>query len=181
MTELTSTQQQVLVLLANGRTTESAAKEVGADRNTVSDWRRTLPEFQRSFAIAQYEQTLYWREQLQQLGTLAIMCIKEAMVEKSGSRNLRAAVVVLDRITRMAPEQPELAGQRQAKSQPPTPTPPPGPRPQDAEIPAAPAQSRTTDGSVTPQNRTTAHNPAQPDGQNSGPQQNHDDPHRKRL
>ncbi len=73
MTELTSTQQQVLVLLANGRTTESAAKEVGADRNTVSDWRRTLPEFQKAFAIAQYEQTLYWREQLQQLGTLAII------------------------------------------------------------------------------------------------------------
>ncbi len=91
MTELTSTQQQVLVLLANGRTTESAAKEVGADRNTVSYWRRTLPEFQKAFAIAQYEQTLYWREQLQQLGTLAILCIKEAMIEKSGSRNLRAA------------------------------------------------------------------------------------------
>jgi hypothetical protein len=144
MTELTSTQQQVLVSLANGSTMTAAAKEVGADRNTVSDWRRTIPEFRKSFAVAQYEQALYWREQLQSLGTLAITCLKQAMMDNSGNLNLRAAVVVLDRITKTAPEQPELAGQRQASNHKREPTPPPTPRP-DAENPAAPAQSRTTD------------------------------------
>jgi hypothetical protein len=92
------------------------------------------------------------------------------MIEKSGNRNLRAAVVVLDRIIKAAPEQPELAGQRHA------PTPPPGPRPHDTENAAAPAQSCTTDqpaaapdlesaGPETPQNGTiphNLHNPAQP-------------------
>jgi hypothetical protein len=162
MTELTSTQQQVLVLLANGSTMTAAAKEAGADRNTVSDWRRTIPEFQKSFAVAQYEQTLYWREQLQSLGTLAITCIKQAMMDNSGNLNLRAAVVVLDRITKTPPEQPELTGQRQRTDH-------KEPRPQDAEIPAAPAQSRTTDRAAVsadapenPQNRTHVHNYAQP-------------------
>ncbi len=90
----------------------AAAKEVGADRNTVR--------------LAQCEQTLYGREQLQSLGTLAITCLKQAMMDTSDNLNLRAAVVVLDRIIKAAPAQPELAGQPHARN-------------------PAVAQSRTTD------------------------------------
>ncbi len=129
MLQLTAQQEQVLTLVANGSTVTAAAKEAEVDRSTVLAWRRASADFRESFAIAQYEQTLYWREQIESLGSLAIIVLRQVMMDNSPGPRFRAAAAVLDRLTKTAAPQPELSPQggqsrkspQPTKSQPATP------------------------------------------------------------
>jgi hypothetical protein len=111
MIQLTAQQEQVLTLVANGRTVTAAAKEAEVDRSTVLAWRRGSADFRESFALAQYEQTLYWREQIESLGSLAIITLRQVMMDNSPSACFRAAAAVLDRLTKTPAPQPELPPQ----------------------------------------------------------------------
>ncbi len=108
MSPLTPQQDQVIALLMQGAKAFEAAQQVGVHRNTVSNWRRSCPEFQHAFADAQLEQSTYYRAQIANLGDSAIRELKAILKEPSSSLTLRAVVVILDRIIKPVPPPPLL-------------------------------------------------------------------------
>jgi transposase-like protein len=103
---LTTQQQHVLALLAQGSTVGAAAKAAGVHRNTVSNWRRAgSPEFRNAWQSAQVEQAAYWRDQIQVLGNVAvasILCILEDP-RTTPSVRLKASLAVLNIIATPPP------------------------------------------------------------------------------
>jgi hypothetical protein len=108
MTEpiLTSQQQHVLALLAQGSTVGAAAKAAGVHRNTVSNWRRAgSPEFRNAWQSAQFDQAAYWRDHLQLLGELAVTSLLRVLQDPqtAPSVRLKASLAVINVITTPAP------------------------------------------------------------------------------
>ena len=108
MTEpiLSTQQQHVLALLAQGSTVGAAAKAAGVHRNTVSNWRRAgSPEFRNAWQSAQVEQAAYWRDQIQVLGDVAvtsILCVLEDP-RTTPSVRLKASLAILNVIATPPP------------------------------------------------------------------------------
>jgi transposase-like protein len=96
----TTTQQQVLTLLAEGSTITAAAKAVGIHRNTVTNWCRTSAEFHDALNFGQFRRAVHWHEQLQELGELAIQCLRRILTDENTPPDVRlnASLAVLDRI-----------------------------------------------------------------------------------
>ena len=59
---LTPEQHHVLALLADGLSIIAAANLAGVHRNTVRNWRRTVPAFAREIEFAVREQAIVWNE-----------------------------------------------------------------------------------------------------------------------
>jgi len=111
MSEFAFTQQQqrVLTLLAQGSTVSAAAETAGVHRNTIANWRRAgSPAFKHAWQTAQWEQAAYWRDQMQSLGNLAIDALRTTLTDErtTPSVRLRAALAVLDKISKTAPAEP---------------------------------------------------------------------------
>jgi hypothetical protein len=110
MTEpiLTTQQQHVLALLAQGNTVGAAAKAAGVHRNTVSNWRRAgSSEFRNAWQSAQLDQAAYWRDHLQLLGEIAVKSLLHVLQDPktTPSVRLKASLAVLNVIATPAPAQ----------------------------------------------------------------------------
>ena len=94
---LTPEQHHILALLAEGRSLTEAAAEVGIHRNTVRNWRRTVPAFARECEFAIQEQALVWHEHALQLAPRAAAVLNEILHDPavSPALRLRAALAVL--------------------------------------------------------------------------------------
>jgi hypothetical protein len=108
--ELTAPQQQILVLLAQGKTMNAAAEAANIHRNTIANWRRSSEAFRNEWHSMQYEQAMHWRDQLQSIAQVAVDAILKTLTDEKTppSVRLRAALAVLDKVTAVAPAQPEL-------------------------------------------------------------------------
>ncbi len=110
MTEpiLTTQQQHVLALLAQGNTVGAAARAAGVHRNTVSNWRRSgSSEFRNAWQSAQLDQAAYWRDHLQLLGEIAVKSLLHVLQDSdtTPSVRLKASLAVLNVIVTPAPAQ----------------------------------------------------------------------------
>jgi transposase-like protein len=94
---LTPQQHHVLSLLAQGVSITAAAAAVGVHRNTVANWRRTVPAFARELDYACRERSLYWHDQAADLAQKAIEVIGTILHNESAapSLRLRAAMKIL--------------------------------------------------------------------------------------
>lgn len=97
---LTALQQQVLDLLAEGSTITAAAEAVGVHRNTILNWRRASTQFQDALNVAQFQQAVHWRDQLQALGEIALETLSRILNDENtpARARLSASLAVLDRI-----------------------------------------------------------------------------------
>jgi transposase-like protein len=94
---LTSDQHHVLALLAEGQSLTAAAEVVGIHRNTIRNWRRSVPAFAREIEFAVREQALVWHEAALVLAPKAALVLDEILndANASASIRLRAALAVL--------------------------------------------------------------------------------------
>lgn len=94
---LTPLQHRVLALLAEGRSLTDAAAEAGVHRNTVCNWRRSVPAFTRDTEFAIREQAVVWHDRMVQLAPLAAQVLHKVLNDEAApaSLRLRAAVTVL--------------------------------------------------------------------------------------
>ena len=108
---LTPTQHHVLNLLADGGTISAAAASAGIHRNTIRNWRRSIPEFARELEAATREQSLYWHEQVVALAPKAIETLCTILHNEAAttSQKLRAATIILKMSIEPATPQPKQA------------------------------------------------------------------------
>lgn len=98
---LTPVQEHVIGFIAAGISITKTAAEFKIHRNTIGHWRRTNPAFAQALADAQYERTLYWRDEAEDHAALAIFTIGELLSSSSTppSIRLRAALAMLRHAT----------------------------------------------------------------------------------
>jgi hypothetical protein len=103
---LTPAQHRVLAQLAGGVSIKVAAASAGIHRNTVANWRRTVPAFAREFEFAARERSLYWHDQASALAGKAITVLTDILDDDSASPSLRlrAALKVLEMAADPQPE-----------------------------------------------------------------------------
>ncbi len=103
---LTPAQHCVLSLLAVGASISKAAAAVNVHRNTIANWRRTVPAFAREFELASREGAHYWSDQATNLAGKAVAVLTEILDNESAnpSLRLRAALKVLEMATVRKPE-----------------------------------------------------------------------------
>jgi hypothetical protein len=185
MTEpiLTTQQQHVLALLAQGNTIGAAAKAAGVHRNTVSNWRRSgSSEFRDAWQSAQLDQAAYWRDHLQLLGEIAVKSLLHVLQDPktTPSVRLKASLAVLNVIATPAPAQkaadlvtPELHIPAQPIRTPPTPAQPSkvgqavspahaSPEPEKVAGASASASQKPAQSCTTPHNPLEASPGAEP-------------------
>jgi uncharacterized protein YecA (UPF0149 family) len=94
---LTPDQHHVLALLAEGQSLTAAAEAVGVHRNTIRNWRRSVPAFAREIEFAVREQALVWHEASLILAPKAAAVLEEILNDPAASASirLRAALAVL--------------------------------------------------------------------------------------
>src|ERR1700680_2334018 len=94
---LTPDQHHVLALLAEGQSLPAAAEAVGVHRNTIRNWRRSVPAFAREIEFAVREQALVWHEASLLLAPKAALVLEEILNDPAASASirLRAALAVL--------------------------------------------------------------------------------------
>jgi preprotein translocase subunit SecA len=102
--DLTSTQQQVLALIATGSTARAAAEAAGIHRNTVANW-LCLPEFRQAMSYAQYDKAQFYREQAESLAAESHAAIRGMLADPAVPANVRlkAALAMIDRATAALP------------------------------------------------------------------------------
>jgi hypothetical protein len=102
---LTPLQNQVINLLAQGCTITEAAERTGAHRNTIGNWRRSVPAFAVELEHATHEQSLYWHDQAAALAPQAIevICTILHNEEAAASVRLRAALAIVKMAADPAP------------------------------------------------------------------------------
>ncbi len=107
---LTPAQQIVIDLLSSGATIAAAAIAAGVHRNTIANWRRTVPAFTRNLASAQYDRCLHFRDRMQEHAGLALAALAEILADPktSPSVRLKAALAVLKEATTLPPPEPAL-------------------------------------------------------------------------
>jgi hypothetical protein len=98
---LTPQQHRSVSLLAQGDTITQAAAAENLHRNTIANWRRTVPAFARELEFALREQRQYWHEQATRLAPQAIQAIEETLTDPKASPSLRfrAATLILKLLT----------------------------------------------------------------------------------
>jgi len=97
MVPLTALQNEVLALLADGHSHTHAAQQTGIHRNTIHNWRRTVPAFAREAEHALHEQALTWRDQVIDLAPQATAVLHHLLHDPNAAPalKLRAALAVL--------------------------------------------------------------------------------------
>jgi len=102
---LTPSQHHVLSLLAEGYSLTHAAGAVGVHRNTIRNWRRSVPAFAREIEFAVREQALVWHEQSVELAPRAVQVLSEILdsPDTSAAIRLRAALEILKMAAAPAP------------------------------------------------------------------------------
>ena len=110
----TAQQQQVLVLLAQGKSINAAAEAVGIHRNTIANWRRSSESFRNHWHTMQYEQAMHWRDELQSIAHVAVDAILKTLTDEKtpASVRLRAALAVIGKVTTVPAAQPDLKPSR---------------------------------------------------------------------
>jgi hypothetical protein len=103
---LSPIQHHVLSLLAQGSSITAAAATVEIHRNTVANWRRSVPAFAREFEYAGRERALFWQDQAASLAQKAIDVLTDILNDSTAapSLRLRAAFKVLSMATVPKPE-----------------------------------------------------------------------------
>jgi uncharacterized protein YecA (UPF0149 family) len=86
---LTPQQHRIISLLAAGNSITQAADSENLHRNTLANWRRTIPAFARELEFAQREQRQYWHEQAARLAPLAMQAIEDCLTNSDSSPSLR--------------------------------------------------------------------------------------------
>jgi uncharacterized protein YecA (UPF0149 family) len=86
---LSPVQHQVLSLLAQGVSTTEAAAAAEIHRNTVANWRRSVPAFARELEFAAHERSMFWHDQAAALAGKAIAVLTEILDDKNASPALR--------------------------------------------------------------------------------------------
>jgi len=109
-TELTPAQLTFLDCIANSLSIDEAVKEIGIDRNTVTNWRRTIPAFNQELEEAIEDRALVNRERIQALVYDAIGVLRSILQNEKASPSirLRAAQTVF-KMTAANQQQPESA------------------------------------------------------------------------
>jgi transposase-like protein len=94
---LTPDQHHVLALLAEGQSLTAAAAAVGVHRNTIRNWRRSVPAFAREIEFAVREQALVWHEAALVLAPKAALVLEEILNDPAASASirLRASLAIL--------------------------------------------------------------------------------------
>ncbi len=107
---LTLPQKQVLAFLAAGVTITKAAELMGIHRNTIAHWRRTSPNFRLGWTDMQYEQSMYWRDEVQAIAHLGVDTLVQLIVNRGGNPNvrLRASVTLVQQMSKPHPRQPDM-------------------------------------------------------------------------
>ncbi len=102
---LTPGQHHILALLAEGHSISQAAESVGVHRNTVRDWRRSVPAFAREMEFAVREQALVWQQHSVELAPRAAQVLSETLENPdiSPALQLRAALAILKMASTTAP------------------------------------------------------------------------------
>jgi hypothetical protein len=103
---LTPQQHRIITLLASGNNITQAADAEKLHRNTIANWRRTIPAFARELDFALREQRQYWHEQATRLAPLAIQAIEDTLANPKTSPSLRfrAATLILKLLTDPQPK-----------------------------------------------------------------------------
>ncbi len=107
---LTFAQELVIDMLSTGASVAAAAEAAGVHRNTIANWRRTVPAFTRDLASAQYDRCLHFRSRMQEHAELALSTVAEILVDPktSPSIRLKAALAILKESTTLPPPEPAL-------------------------------------------------------------------------
>ena len=94
-------QHRIISLLAAGNSITQVATSENLHRNTIANWRRTIPAFARELEFALREQRQYWHEQATRLAPLAIQAIEETLTNPKASPSLRfrAAALIIKMAT----------------------------------------------------------------------------------
>jgi uncharacterized protein YecA (UPF0149 family) len=94
---LTPQQQRIVNKLAEGFSATQAAQAENIHRNTITNWRRTVPAFAREIEFAAREQSSRWHDEVVSLAPLALQAIREILTtpEASPSLKLRASLAIL--------------------------------------------------------------------------------------
>jgi hypothetical protein len=102
---LTPLQHRVINLLAAGHSVTHAAQTEQIHRNTIANWRRTVPAFAREIENATREHYLQSQEQVTSLLPLAIANIREIVTSDTAPLSLkfRASLAILKMAAQPAP------------------------------------------------------------------------------
>jgi transposase-like protein len=100
--------QQIAVIdaLSSGVTVTEAATLAGVHRNTINNWRRTIPAFQQALADAQDDRAMLVRERAEALVDLAYKTLEALLADPAtpASVRLKAALYIIDKVS--TPPQP---------------------------------------------------------------------------
>ena len=104
---LTSQQLAVICALSNGATAADAAEQAGVHRNTIANWRRANIGFQLALCNAQYDRTLLFRENAEELLQLALDNIRGILTDPKASPSVRlkASLAIVNIATSQVPPQ----------------------------------------------------------------------------
>jgi len=164
---LTEQQHRIIARLACGWSIHLAAKSEKLHRNTVGNWRRTIPAFARELDFAGREQRRYWQDEAIELASDAMQAIRECINDPrtSPSVRFRAATFIINMATdpqqkavkgfpTLPAEVEAVSGQMLAQPKE-EPAPAPVPEPENSIVQAAKiektAQSAQSPIRVTPQ------------------------------
>jgi SEC-C motif len=91
---LTPVQHHVLSLLAQGSSVTEAAAAAEIHRNTITNWRRTVPAFARELEFAGRERSLFWHDQAANLAQKAIEVMTAILNDETAAPSLRLRVAL---------------------------------------------------------------------------------------
>ena len=97
--DLSPTQAQIVVALAQGKSISAAARESGIHRTTVHNWMRNEPQFKSAVHRAKREYIELLNDQLRELASRALETIYK-LIDDPGtpsSVRLKASLAVLER------------------------------------------------------------------------------------
>jgi hypothetical protein len=113
-------QHRIISLLAAGNSITQVATSENLHRNTIANWRRTIPAFARELEFALREQRQYWHEQATRLAPLAMQAIEETLTNPKASPSLRfrAATLILKLLPTPRPNPPKVSPRSPPKPKP---------------------------------------------------------------
>jgi uncharacterized protein YecA (UPF0149 family) len=94
---LSPAQEQVITQLSSGNSFSAAAEAAGVHRNTILNWRRSVPAFSSEFERAAREQAQAWQEEAMNAVPLATQTITAVLNDPAApiALRLRAAGMIL--------------------------------------------------------------------------------------
>ncbi|HEY3839977.1 MAG TPA: SEC-C metal-binding domain-containing protein [Bryobacteraceae bacterium] len=103
--QLSPQQLTVISALSSGASVSEAAAQAGVHRNTITNWRRNLQEFQLALDHAHYDRALYFREKIEAEIDIALQTLHDILADPKApaSVRLRAALAAIQTAT----QQPE--------------------------------------------------------------------------